>query len=368
DGGYLATSGDIDWYGLDLSSCGRGVVEAHVQFATGTLPAGFESEVRLLRSHDNSVCTLDQDCVSLAERCTTDDDCATWGHSCGLDGYCEGAGLCLPNERCGANLLIERAEPGIEGQVSLSAPLFDPGPVWLGVSDHRGDAHSPDMPYTIEARVRRDPDEHEPNNLYTGGPPTSSQANLHDNHAVTLPVHHCIDPDPVDTGATGDTGGPPPNPKVCCADVAWTEGFLSYDYDQDWFRYAHPCPGEDCMVRLHVEVDGGPVDTLVQVWRRTSLWFDGITGVTDLGLQNPISVSYGGLDPADECFYAYQGHSGDPYWYHVSLRDTLFAGTGNPTDGTWDHSAEQRYRICVEKLAEACLDPCVVETNGCDTP
>jgi len=367
DGGFLATSGDIDWYALDLAGCARGIVEADVRFGAGGLPPGFEAELRLLRAHSNTTCTLDQDCTSLAQRCTTDDDCSTVGYSCGLDGYCEGAGVCLPSQRCGANLLVEEAEPGAEGRVGLSAPLFDPGPVWLGVADHRGDAYTADVPYTIDARVRTDPDVHEPNNHYTAGPPTGSQSSLHDDLAVEIPVHHCIDPPPADTSATADTGAPP-EPKVCCTDVAWTEGVLAYDYDQDWFRYRHPCPDEDCMVRLHVQVDGGPVDTLVQVWRRSALWFDGITGVTDLGAQGPVDVAYGGLEPTDQCFYAYNGHDGSPYWYHVSLRDTIYAGSGSPTGGTWDHSDTQRYRLCVEKLAEACLAPCEEDPNGCDTP
>ncbi|MEM6931886.1 MAG: hypothetical protein AAF602_33445, partial [Myxococcota bacterium] len=359
NGGFIATSGDIDWFALDLSECARGLVEAAVDF-DGTLPAGFQAELRLLRAHDASVCTLDQDCVALNERCTTDEDCGTLGNSCGLNGFCEGAGVCLPNQRCGANLLVERAETGSEGQVDLSAPLFDAGPVWLGVSDNRGDAESPDVPYQVQARVRTDPDDNEPNNFYTAGPPTASQSSAHDDFAVEIPVHNCVDPDPTDTGM-------PQLPRVCCTDVPWTEGALSYDYDQDWFRYAHPCPDEDCMVRLHVEVDAGPVDTFVQVWRRTSLFFDGITLVEDTGNQGAIDVSFGGLDPTDECFYAFQGHNGNPYWYHVSLRDTIFAGNGAPTGGTWDHDETQGYRICVEKIANECVDPCVLYPNGCGT-
>ena len=358
DGGYVATSGDIDWYELDVADCARGLVEANVAFR-GALPAGFDAELRLLVSHGNSVCTLDQDCVSLSETCTTDEDCAGLGNSCGLDGYCEGAGVCLPNQRCGANLLIEQAPTTDPGAVSLSAPLFDVGAVWLGVSDHRGDTDSPDVPYDIDARVRKDPDGHEPNNLYTAGPPTSAQARDHDDLAVEIPVYNCIDPDPKDPKAP---------PRQCCSGSAWTEGVLSYDYDQDWFRYRHPCPGEDCMVRLHVQADAGPVDPLVQVWRGSSLWFDGVTGVVDLGDQSAIDVSFGGLDAADECFYAFQGHNGNPYWYHVSLRDTIFAGDGNSDGGTWDHSATQQYRICIETLANACLSPCEEFENGCGTP
>ena len=355
--GYLATSGDIDWYALDVSDCASGLVYADVQFAEGTLPDGFDAELRLLRSHPDTGCALDQDCASLNERCTTNDDCATIGNSCGLDGFCEGAGVCLPDQRCGANVVIEQSEPGIGGRVGLRAPLFGPGPAWLGVADHRGDAHSPDVSYQITARVRTDPDPHEPNNHYTAGPPASAQAGRHDDYAVEIPVYNCIEPP---APMTGDTAVH--EPRVCCTDVSWTEGWLAYDYDQDWFRYAHPCPGEDCMVRLHVEVDEGPVDTLVQVWRRTSLWFDGITGVDDRpGDQHPIAVTYGGLQPTDECFYAFEGHNGNPYWYHVSLRD--FAGSGH-----WESSAGQRYRVCVEKVAHGCLEPCVEHPNGCGTP
>ncbi len=367
--GYLATSGDIDWYALDLTGCGRGLVDAEVQFASSALPPGFEAELRVVRAHANSVCKLDQDCTSLNQTCTTDEDCATVGSSCGLDGYCEGAGVCLPGGRCGANLLIERAPEEARGAVDLRAPLFDAGDVWLGVSDERGDAHSPDVSYEVRAQVRKDPDVHEPNNLYTAGPPTSAQSSQHDNFAVEIPVHNCVAP-PVDSGGTGGTAdtGKQPEPMVCCTDVPWTEGWLSYDYDQDWFRYAHPCPGEDCMVRLHVDIDGGPVDTLVQVWRRASLWYDGVTGVTDLGDQGPIDVAFGGLAKDDVCFYAFQGHSGSPYWYHVSLRDTIFAGGGAPDGGTWDSSASQRYRLCVEKIADGCQQPCKEYENGCGQP
>ena len=35
---------------------------------------------------------------------------------------------------------------------------------------------------------------------------------------------------------------------------------ISYEYDQDWYVYAHPCPGEDCTVRILYQVDAGPVD------------------------------------------------------------------------------------------------------------
>ena len=48
----------------------------------------------------------------------------------------------------------------------------------------------------------------------------------------------------------------------CCGteESDWIEG-ISYEHDQDWYAYRHPCPGEDCMVRIVFQLDGGKVTT-----------------------------------------------------------------------------------------------------------
>ena len=134
----------------------------------------------------------------------------------------------------------------------------------------------------------------------------------------------------------------------CCGteESDWIEGVLSYEFDQDWYAYAHPCPGEDCMVRIIVQIDEGPVDHHWQVYAGNRPWFDQIVPVSEQPSHGAVSRSFGGLEQGDQCFYAYQGHE-QPY-YVISIRDFL------PVP---DASADQRYRFCVEKVADGCHEP-----------
>ena len=137
---------------------------------------------------------------------------------------------------------------------------------------------------------------------------------------------------------------------TCCAsaDAVWTEGVISYEDDQDFYAYRHPCPGEDCMVKIYYEIDEGPVDLLWQIYQESSLWFDPIVPVSELGINAGISGVFGGLDAGDSCFYAWQGHRGEDFYYTLSVRDL------RPTR---DWSTEQRYRFCIEKAGNGCFEP-----------
>lgn len=360
--GYVATSGDVDWLEVGLSSCGRGLLEATLDFDEAVpLPDGFVPTLRVVREVSGQACSIDQECAELDATCRDGLDCEGLGNTCLGNGQCAGAAVCLPTGNCGANLLVERAPEATPDRVVLSAPLVDHDKVWLAVSEQGGDALAPTTPYALSVRTRTDPDAAvEPNNVYTAGPPTSSAANRHSRRAVELEVKDCRprDPDTDDTDV--------PEPECCDSASDYVTGHLANAYDQDWFKYAHPCPGEDCMVRLHIEHDAGPVDVFAQVYRGTSLWYDEILGTTDMSTQPSRSVAYGGLDPSDECFYAYQGHSGDPFWYHVAVRDTVYKSRSDPTGGTWDWSPDQAYRICVEVIADGCAEPpCKLFSDGC---
>ena len=137
-------------------------------------------------------------------------------------------------------------------------------------------------------------------------------------------------------------------PTCCSSDNAvWTEGVISYEDDQDYYAYPHPCPGEDCMVKIYYEVDEGPVDLLWQIYQGDELWFDPIVPVQELQVNAGISGVFGGLEPGDECFYAWQLHS-EGFHYTISVRDL------RPTR---DWSTEQRYRFCIEKAGQGCFEP-----------
>ncbi|MEL6342216.1 MAG: hypothetical protein AAFV53_03735 [Myxococcota bacterium] len=363
--GYLASPGDTDWYAVELGGCARGVVEVEVQFeGVEALPDDLQPSVRLVRPVEGNDCTTNQECQQLSDTCSRDIDCEMIGNDCLSSGRCGGAGFCLPEQRCGATLLSEFAPADNRARLRMSAPLVGLPSLYIALSDLGADSSLLDRSYQVRARVRTEPDTHEPNNRYTAGAPTSVDANRQNDRAVTIPVYDCTPRFVEDTGLdSGDTGGlielPP---EQCCSDSPWTSGQISYAYDQDWFRYAHPCPGEDCMVRIHYRLDGGPVDFYTQVYRGNSLWFDSIAEVQDTGMQSLIEGSFGGLEETDECFYAFNRHNNP---YHFAVRDTTFRSGG---EGTWDWDADQTYSFCIEKIANTCELPCMEYENGCGTP
>ena len=100
------------------------------------------------------------------------------------------------------------------------------------------------------------------------------------------------------------------------------------------------------MVRIVLQIDEGPVDHHWQVYAGNSPWFDQIVPVTEAPHHGAVAGTFGGLENSDQCFYAFQGHE-QPY-YVLSIRDFL------PVP---DASADQRYRFCIEKVADGCHEP-----------
>lgn len=350
--GYIASSGDVDWFGLELLNCGRGIIEIEVAFASpGTLPEGLEASVRLVRQVDSYECAVDSECVELPKACDYDLDCFRFGNTCLSSGVCAGSGACIGGAACGVDHMAVAAEEGSPGTVLLSAPLFwSEVPFFVAVADYQGDSYSAAHQYTVRARARWDPDGFEPTEAMTAGPPQSDDPVIeHVAYAEEVPVHDCTAAD-------------------CCDSTTWVQAYLSYAYDQDWYAYPHPCPGEDCMVRVNYEFDEGPVDFYMQVYEDLNPWFDNLADTTDPGNQPARSGHFGGLNTDDYCFYAYQGHLGDPFYYYLPVRDTVYVSEEQIDDGTWDWSTEQAYRFCVEKIADGCVDPCFLYDDGCGAP
>jgi hypothetical protein len=158
-------------------------------------------------------------------------------------------------------------------------------------------------------------------------------------------------------------GGP-----ECCGSGTWVQGYLAYTYDQDWYSYRHPCPGRDCMVRVVYDFDQGPADFYLRVFQEGQAWFDNLSDTVEMETQSAESGYFGGLDADDYCFYAYQGHEGDPFFYYLAIRDTIYISEDNSEGGTWDWSADQAYRFCIEKIASECLEPCQLYEGECGAP
>ncbi|MBN1656628.1 MAG: hypothetical protein JXA30_22845 [Deltaproteobacteria bacterium] len=374
--GTVGARADVDWFKLPVSGCAGGVIEAVVRFETQGLSveqawqfqSNVQASIALVRAHAATPCAQDLDCQSLNIACDPAKagwECEGFFNSCRSDGFCTGGSVCLPTGVCGATETERHYRvaaipdsidgPPLENTVGLSAPLYGDSLVYLRVSDYQSDGGDAGVLYTLNVRIRQDPDANDraavPNNLY---------ANLLNNdnfpveesfsRAAALPVHDC---------AAGD----------CCETTAsWVSGAISYQNDVDWFRYSHPCPCKDCLLRLLYQVDDGPVEHGLYLYRNDRLFFT-------------FNIIGNGAFGDDECLYSYQGHcrnceavdngAAECSTYYIAVRDYL--GEGSPaqeivgTASRW--SSDQSYRICLEKYFEGCQSPCEVAQDGtCTSP
>lgn len=356
--GYIASSGDIDWYKVDLTGTENGLIEVEVVFADqNAMPENMEPSVRLIYPVAGDTCFAHQECQELNTTCTVDIDCSKLGNTCLNSGYCAGSGSCMPGGNCGATLIAATSAVEVSsnpdastthpnrGTVRVAAPLFGETEMYIAVEDYQGNAQSATAQYTVRVRVTTETDTHEPSEVYMNRPASQDEdMSPYQVLATSVPVHDCTAAD-------------------CCGVDTWIDGAISYTYDQDWYRYEHPCPDADCMVRIHYEVDGGEVDALMVVYVGGALWYDAIIpSVSDDGNQAAKSGVYGGLAETDKCFYAYRDHEG----YYFGVRDTNNVSGGNGDNGTWDWNRDQHYRFCIEKIADTCLAPCInYEETGC---
>jgi len=121
-------------------------------------------------------------------------------------------------------------------------------------------------------------------------------------------------------------------------------------------------------VAVHAQLDGGPVDLYVRTFTGGGVWYDNLFDAVEQ-VDHPARIEvFGGLGEDDECYYAWQGHTGAPYWYYLAVRDTVWVSVSEPTGGTGDWSTDQSYGLCIEKLADECVVPCELYEDGCGTP
>lgn len=379
--GTVGARGDVDWFKLPVAGCGGGVIEADLVFQSQSLSdtdawkfqSNVQASVALVRAHTATPCSKDKEavCQSLNIPCDPKKEgweCEGFFNSCGSDGFCTGGSACLPNGVCGATETERHyrvsaipsavSGPPDENKASLSAPLFGDDIVYLRVGDYQSNGGDASVLYTLRVRIRSDPDPSDraspPNNLY---------ANMLNNdnfpvkesfsRATPLVVHDCT-----------PTGG-----DCCSSASAWVTGAISYQNDVDWYQYSHPCPCKDCLLKLYYQVNDGPVNHGLYLYRGESRFFT-------------FTIAGTGAFGDNECLYSYQGHCSDCSagvasaatkcsTYYVAIRDYLGEGSLSQdvigTASRW--SSDQTYRICLEKYFEGCQSPCEVARDGtCTSP
>jgi len=381
--GTIGSPGDTDWFEVPLDSgCEGGIIEAEVTMDTASLPVAqqwefnshVQANVELLRGHTESTCDIDQVCGTLNIGCSMDDSyefgingsCSPFSSTCiqtgGGSSLCSGAMVCLPGGTCAgvqtnrsyscpANINECRPASGSSpppNQARFAAPLLGGNSVvYLRVTDFQSNGADPDTMYTLRVRTRGDTDGgREPDNTYFNQLPTELPGD--NDMSTTIDVHDC-------------TSG-----VDCCGSGDWVTGTIGYQNDVDWFQYQHPCPESDCTLRVHYQVDEGPVDTRIEIFRGNRRFIT-ILDADQETHQAAASGATGGLTAADECVYAYSNHSG----YNIVVRDVfeLYENTTIVRSDSRDYSADQTYRFCVEKVSNVCAEPpCQIHDNGCGPP
>ncbi len=363
--GFISSPGDQDWFKVDVEGCSKGLVEVEAVLINEGLEAQqsfnlqkeLNLEIALIKSHLQSDCVTDNDCQELNLSCENLWDCAGSSTTCLASGRCAGASFCLSDQKCGGLQLQRHYELPANAtplalpphRVKTAFPLFSDQSFYLRVGDFAANAGHSKANYELKFRVIQEKDTHEPSNRYTDQVRATDPIgpNLEKGRNGLISVFDCS---ASHTIPEGQTAGGNSLQAGCCMDSMeeWVEGYISYEGDEDFYAYEHPCPNGDCMVKIYYDIDEGAVDMLWQVYLDSGLWFDPIVPVQELAQSDRIVGSFGGVDQGDQCFYAWQGHLASPYYYYLSIRDF-----GEKKD--W--SSSQKYRVCIEKVADGCFEP-----------
>jgi hypothetical protein len=352
--GQIASKADLDYFKIDgmpadMSPDNPGVIEVTVTYGAGVSTI-VDPQIGLVYPHKGTPCTKDTCCRVLAAPCTSEFDCVRETFSCikkedifcsdkdcagalsttcASELACAGAVTCLPEKFCGAEEVARADDNGEKDGASVrtAQPLLHPGPWYVRVGDLQNNDYDYGKNYTLTIKCRMDPEgANELNNEYFPNP-LSSTINTADYH----------------TAAAKKKGL-----KIVLG--TWYTGYISYEGDQDWYLFDHPCPGADCNLQVNYRTNGScPAGTggsglefvYVLAHRDGDPWFS--------FPENPapnLTGSYGG---ASQCLYGFAGDSG--YYFYVT--------DYKHNSWSWDCS----YSFQIVKTADGCNAPCVRKGN-----
>ena len=360
--GNIGSRGDRDYF-FFRATAAPAVVEATLRIPATAMDMALDILVPDLASP----CKADGDCKVLAGTCKADDDCE-WSHHCvaASTGVCAtttcrqclGAGLCLPlpdspgKSACGVTLYSVRdtdggMQTGADGMnvVRTAQPVFNVGPVYVVVHDSQDDQYDPAATYTLDVRVAPEPDPM-------------------DNSTDPASRNNYYNPSPVQTTSLAPSQKRAKDISAQITAGTSVSGYISYQSDEDWFWFTHPCQGKDCGL-VFEWVQPGPSSVRPVFFMRTD----------DLGLHEswaytgtmpttaPITDQFGDGD-CTECSFASSKHGASatdagpapPYKYYLQVRDV---GADD-----WDFSASGRYQFRLKTVTPGCPASCSEGTPG----
>ncbi|MBI5479882.1 MAG: hypothetical protein HY906_13540 [Deltaproteobacteria bacterium] len=244
--GYIASSGDADWYKVSQSP--NQLMELRAQGGGSRLALG----MKIVYPHNTSPCTpgsgdscayltgtttcnLPTDCLSnvcqrgrCALECETNLDCDS--HFCSA-GACAGGGECLPEGQCSVTQYIIPAVTG--NDVHTVQPAKAASTYVLVYDTHNPPLYDDSTAYTFTFTRHAEPDPGEPDNFY--------------NPFLTL---ESPDTDPDDVIAKNFEFGRDASGNSVTA-------YISYEGDIDLIRFANPCGTGLCSIKVDVSTGSG---------------------------------------------------------------------------------------------------------------
>jgi hypothetical protein len=370
---YISVQGQRDFYRVDVTSGAALVLQINLTASSST---SVKYAVDLLTADPNSACQADTDCTAINLPCATTDvdgsianvsgDCelshqclqsgpykfCSGGSSCQL---CAGASLCIPNASGGGGLCAipqylssfsPMGTPVGGSTVYTAQPLFSNGTYYLNVHDVNYGNVDLTNPYTLNLVMAPEPDPNDQstvaaqrNNFYNPYPSSMSDESPNRSRAKDITAEV--------------TAGQP------------VTGYISYQGDDDWYSFQHPCPGKDCALSITwtqpgpspVQVAFFMLDNDLNTVHESFAYSAGAT----TALMNPVMSSFDNQD-CTKCSFASStqtnGDGGPPYIYYMRVTDR--------TEKHWDFSSVNtgEYSFTITKGADTCPTACSYYPTG----
>jgi hypothetical protein len=355
--GSIGSRGDRDYF-VFRATAAPAVVEATLRIPTTTMNMALDILVPDLAS----ACKSDAECKVLAGSCKENDDCEL-SHQCvaatagacatATCRQCVGAGVCLalpdsPGKSvCGVTIFSsadsENApKPGSDGKIVVrtAQPVFNAGPVYVIAHDIQDDQYDPAAAYTLDVRVVPEPDPM-------------------DNSTDPAARNNFYNPKPIQKTELAPNKARAKDITAQIMAGTSVSGYISYQSDEDWFWFNHPCPGTDCGL-VFEWVQPGPSPVRPVFFMRTSdlNLHESWTYTGTIPTTAPITDSFGDGD-CTECSFAAKKHSAGsatdasaatPYRYYLQIRD---AGADD-----WDFAASGKYEFRLKTINPGCPASC----------
>jgi hypothetical protein len=253
--GYIASSGDPDWYKvsqtpgqlMELRAQGGGAalkLGMKIVYPHTTTPCTPNSGDSCAYLTGATTCTLPTDCESnvcqrgkCALACEGDLDCPSVKCSTSTGtGACSGSGECLPEGQCAVPQFVIPPDATHPNDVHTVQPSFAASSYVLVYDTNSPPVYDDSTAYTFTFTKHAEADSGEPDNFY--------------NPYLTL---WSPDTDPEDVIAKNFDFGR-------TASGTSASGYISYEGDLDLIRFANPCGSGLCSIKVDVSTSSSAID------------------------------------------------------------------------------------------------------------